>query len=124
MRVILTAIMVASSVVPLWSDDGGSVALKVEQNPREVVEEFLEMLASGDKIDATQWFTTGDTKVTRQANWMRQIVPHAKVPIAAVYAAESRALAITKLLSGRLVKGNAGVFVIDLEKSPQTRLAH
>jgi len=113
-----SAIIVVFAVGTLCVADDKLAPSKVGQNPREVVEEFLEVVARGETIDAAQWFTTGDARVARWTKRIRQIVPNAKVPIATVHAVDSRAFVVTKLLNGRLVKGNPGVFTIILQKSP------
>ena len=79
---------------------------------------FLDVVAIGDTDGAAQSFTTGDPKVVRSTKMIRGTVPTAKVPIATVHANESRAFAVTKLMNGKLVRGNAGVFTIALRKAP------
>lgn len=89
----------------------------VELNPREVTAAFLDVIAIGDPEGAAKSFTTGDPQVVRSAKRIRQTVPSAKVPIATVHADDSRAFVVTKLMNGKLVRGNPGVFTMELGKS-------
>jgi hypothetical protein len=119
MRAVLQTILVASSMGTLWGADDNPAHSQVAPNPREVVAAFLDVVAIGDTDGAAQSFTTGDPKVVRSTKMIRGTVPNAKVPIATVHANESRAFVVTKLMNGKLVRGNPGVFTIALLKSPR-----
>jgi hypothetical protein len=118
MRAVLQTLLVASSMGTLGGADDNPGHSQIEPNPREVVAAFLDVVAIGDTDGAAQSFTTGDPKVVRSTKMIRQTVPNAKVPIATVHANESRAFVVTKLMNGKLVRGNPGVFTIALGKAP------
>jgi hypothetical protein len=122
MRAVLQTIFVASLMGTLWGADDNPAHSQVALNPRDVVAAFLDVVAIGDTDGAAKSFTTGDPKVVRSTKMIRQTVPNAKVPIATVHANELRAFVVTKLMNGKLVRGNPGVFTIALQKLPRIGL--
>jgi hypothetical protein len=120
MRAVLQTLLVASSMGTLWGADDNPAHSQVAPNPREVVAAFLDVVAIGDTDGAAQSFTTGDPKVVRSTKRIRQTVPNSEVPIATVHANEAQAFVVTKLMNGKLVRGNPGVFTIALRKSPKS----
>ncbi len=112
MRAVLQTLLVASSMGTLRAPTAIQHVHKLAPNPREIVAAFLDVVAIGDTDGAAQSFTIGDPKVVRCTKMIRGTVPNAKVPIATVHANESRAFVVTKLMNGKLVRGNPGVFTI------------